>query len=333
MTGANARVRKKDPRLSGKKLTDADHGRQWGLTMHAPAESEVAATLRRVPRSAAFELKGVMTSLAVLRLASLDLALIERQLRIKIAQLPGFFQDAPVVLDFGAMPEGGAEVPMGMLIALLRGCRLIPVGITNASDVARAMAVAEGIGIMPYRATPTTNAGRASAPVGHSAPVAASPDPRMRAEAARVRPEMDRAAPARAVARAVEGPRPGADRHAVAPQETPAPSQRPPLVIRQAVRSGQVIYAQHADLVVLAPVNPGAEVIADGHVHIYSTLRGRAVAGAQGFAEARIFCQRLEAELVAVAGAYIMADDIPPERRGLPTQIYLDGGECRIAAL
>jgi septum site-determining protein MinC len=68
-------------------------------------------------------------------------------------------------------------------------------------------------------------------------------------------------------------------------------------------------------------------------VHIYATLRGRAVAGAQGYAEARIFCQRLEAELVAVAGAYVMADDIPPERRGRPAQIYLDGGGCHIAAL
>ena len=94
-----------------------------------------------------------------------------------------------------------------------------------------------------------------------------------------------------------------------------------------------MIYAQRSDLVVLAPVNPGAEVIADGHVHIYSTLRGRAVAGAQGYTEARIFCQRLEAELVAVAGAYVMADDIPPERRGHSAQIFLDGGECRIAAL
>ena len=83
------------------------------------------------------------------------------------------------------------------------------------------------------------------------------------------------------------------------------------MVIRQPVRSGQVIYAQNADLVVLAPVNPGAQVIADGHVHIYAPLRGRAVAGAQGLLGARIFCQRLEAELVAISGAYVMADDIP----------------------
>jgi len=84
---------------------------------------------------------------------------------------------------------------------------------------------------------------------------------------------------------------------------------------------------------VLAPVNPGAEVIADGHVHIYSTLRGRAVAGAHGATDARIFCHRLEAELVSIAGAYIMADDIPAEFRGQAIQVFLDGGECRITAL
>jgi len=82
-----------------------------------------------------------------------------------------------------------------------------------------------------------------------------------------------------------------------------------------------------------APVNPGAQVIADGHIHIYATLRGRAVAGVQGLLGARIFCQRLEAELVAISGAYLTADDIPEARRGRPAQIHFEGGECRIAAL
>ena len=84
------------------------------------------------------------------------------------------------------------------------------------------------------------------------------------------------------------------------------------MVVRQAVRGGQVVYAQNNDLVVLAPVNAGAQVIADGHVHIYSTLRGRAVAGANGLPGARIFVQKLEAELIAVCGSYIMAEEIPP---------------------
>ena len=83
----------------------------------------------------------------------------------------------------------------------------------------------------------------------------------------------------------------------------------------------------------MAPVNPGAQIYADGHIHIYSTLRGRAMAGAQGMTDARIFVQKLEAELVAVAGAYVMADDIPIDRRGKACQVFFENGECRISAL
>ncbi len=105
------------------------------------------------------------------------------------------------------------------------------------------------------------------------------------------------------------------------------------MVVTKPVRGGQVIHARDNDLVVLAPVNPGAQVIADGHLHIYAPLRGRAVAGAAGLPGARIFCQKLEAELVAIAGAYVMAEEIPAELRGRAAQVFLENGECRIAAL
>jgi septum site-determining protein MinC len=285
--------------------------------MEVLTDSEAAA-LKRPTRRVAFELKGVMTSLAVLRLCSLDLALIERQLRIKIAQLPQFFQNAPVVLDLGAMPNGGAEVPLGKLVALLRGCHLVPVGITNGGDDVSATAVAEGLGVLPLRAPRPQANGAASPPAG---PVSAGGPSETVARGDASRGEAPRGNDGKTAARTSE------------PAGAKIAAHRPPLVVRQPVRGGQVIYAQRSDLVVLAPVNPGAEVIADGHVHIYATLRGRAIAGAQGYTEARIFCQRLEAELVAVAGAYVMADDIPPERRGHSAQIFLDGGECRIAAL
>ena len=105
------------------------------------------------------------------------------------------------------------------------------------------------------------------------------------------------------------------------------------MVLREPVRGGQEIYARHTDPIVLAPVNPGAQIYADGHIHIYSTLRGRAMAGAQGLTDARIFVHKLEAELVAIAGAYLMAEDIPADRRGRPSQVFLDKGECRISAI
>ncbi len=96
-------------------------------------------------------------------------------------------------------------------------------------------------------------------------------------------------------------------------------------LITAPVRSGQRIYARNSDLIVTAQVSAGAEIIADGCIHIYGSLRGRAIAGAQGDESARIFCRDLQAELLAIAGRYKVADDIGDAVRGRPVQIYLDG--------
>ena len=112
-----------------------------------------------------------------------------------------------------------------------------------------------------------------------------------------------------------------------------APVHKLPMVVTQPVRSGQVVYAKDNDLIVLAPVNPGGQVVADGNVHIYAALRGRAVAGAQGASEARIFCQRLEAELLAINGIYLVWEDLPPELRGRAAQMFLRDGQVMVAAL
>ncbi len=91
------------------------------------------------------------------------------------------------------------------------------------------------------------------------------------------------------------------------------PSQNlPSKLITQPVRSGQQIYAKDADLIVLSSVSNGAELLADGHIHVYGTLRGRALAGVNGNTEARIFCQSLEAELVSIAGYYLLHEDANP---------------------
>jgi septum site-determining protein MinC len=111
------------------------------------------------------------------------------------------------------------------------------------------------------------------------------------------------------------------------------PPPRLPRTILKPVRSGQVVYAEGGDLLVLAPVNLGAQVIADGNIHIYAPLRGRAVAGAHGCLEARIFCQRLEAELVGIDAAYLTADGIPPERFAKPAQVLMQGDRCVVVGL
>jgi len=113
-----------------------------------------------------------------------------------------------------------------------------------------------------------------------------------------------------------------------------ATGPRASLVIREPVRSGQVIYAEGRDLIVVAPVHPGAQLLADGHIHVYGPLNGRAVAGAHGLREAELFCLALEAELVGVDTGYLLSDDIPAALRGGPARVFLTAaGTCTVAAL
>ena len=91
------------------------------------------------------------------------------------------------------------------------------------------------------------------------------------------------------------------------------------------VRSGQQVYARGRDLTIAAAVGSGAEVIADGSIHIYGRLSGRALAGAQGDVSARIYCQDFQAELVSIAGHYRVLEDVPSNMRGQAVQAWLDG--------
>lgn len=101
-------------------------------------------------------------------------------------------------------------------------------------------------------------------------------------------------------------------------------------LITRPVRSGQRVYASGGDLSVVAAVSAGAELMADGNIHVYGALRGRALAGMKGDTDARIFCQNLEAELVSVAGHYRVSENIPKELKGVPVQIFLDQKILRI---
>ncbi|MCK5719059.1 MAG: septum site-determining protein MinC [Thiomargarita sp.] len=104
-------------------------------------------------------------------------------------------------------------------------------------------------------------------------------------------------------------------------------------VIQQPVRSGQQVISLDGDLVILSMVSHGAEVLAHKHIHVYGALRGRALAGVNGDIKARIFCQQLDAELLSIAGRYVVNDDLPNELRGKPVQIYLEDDSVKIEAL
>ncbi|MGP9822780.1 septum site-determining protein MinC, partial [Salinarimonas sp. NSM] len=134
-------------------------------------------------------------------------------------------------------------------------------------------------------------------------------------------------AAAKAAADAVAAVSGAAGSDAQAPQSTPS------LIIDQPVRSGQSIVFTEGDVTVLGSVASGAEVVAGGSIHVYGALRGRALAGATGDPRARIFCRRLEAELVAIDGLYKTAEDIGASLRGQPAQVWLEGDAMKIAAI
>jgi septum site-determining protein MinC len=117
-----------------------------------------------------------------------------------------------------------------------------------------------------------------------------------------------------------------------APEEDDEPASRA-LLVTHPVRSGQRVFSDMGDLVVVASVSPGAELIARGNIHVYGRMRGRALAGVNGDSTARIFCQSLEAELIAIAGLYRTSDEMDTSLRSQRIQAFLDEGALRIEPL
>lgn len=118
-----------------------------------------------------------------------------------------------------------------------------------------------------------------------------------------------------------------------APAKAEEPAASTSLIIEDPIRSGQSVYHPHGDVIVLGSAGFGSEIIAGGSIHVYGTLRGRAIAGASGNRHARIFCRRNEAELLAVDGWYRIAEDMEPSTRGAAIQAYLDEGAILVTAL
>ncbi|MFC7300498.1 septum site-determining protein MinC [Cognatiluteimonas weifangensis] len=248
------------------------------------------------------ELKIGQVGIANLRVRTLDVDRLAAEMRERVARAPKLFARAAVVVDFGglaATPDRGAAQA---LIDALRAAGVLPVALAYGTSDNDALAQQLGL---PLLAKFRAQYARADTGAAAAAP-APAPAP----------------APAKASA-----PKPAA----VPPPARPA--GEPGLVQTAPVRSGQQVYAENRDLTVLTAVGAGAEVIADGSIHIYGALRGRALAGAQGHEKARIFCREFHAELVAVAGHYKVLDDIPKELRGKPVQIWLEQQELKLAAL
>ncbi|MEF3080963.1 septum site-determining protein MinC [Luteimonas sp. SMYT11W] len=244
------------------------------------------------------ELKIGQVGIANLRVRTLDVARLAEEMRSRVTRAPKLFDRAAVILDFGGLAELPDTTTARALIDALRDAGALPVALAWGSPANAALAESLDLPVLSKFRAQYENADAAPAP----APPRAAPEP------AAAPPPAAKAAPAAA---AVE----------------------PGLMQAGSVRSGQQLYAQNRDLTVLSSVGAGAEVIADGSIHIYGPLRGRALAGAQGSATARIFCRSFHAELVAVAGHYKVLDDIPRELHGKAVQVWLEHDELKIAAL
>ncbi len=261
-----------------------------------------AASTGTMDYEPAGELKIGQVGIANLRVRTLDVGRLGEEMRDRVARAPKLFARAAVVVDFGGLSATPDVATARALLDALRDAGVLPVALAYGSSDNEQLAVKLGLPLLAkFRAQyePATGPAPAAVSSGANAKIPA-------AEAATTRP-------------AAAAPKPVGG--------------EPGMVQTAPVRSGQQIYAENRDLTVVTAVGAGAEVIADGSIHIYGALRGRALAGAQGNEKARIFCREFHAELVAIAGHYKVLEDIPKDLRGKAVQIWLDKEQLNIAAL
>ena len=268
--------------------------------------------MKSAPKSLALlEIKGTTLAMTVLQatLRSADLPSLADSLSDQYGPESDFFSFEPTIIDLGELP-GDVSLDWSELLPLMRRYRLAPIGIRNSSADQAAAARVAGLVIVEEAETAVRHGARRSEP---EAPAAES-------------------TPAAPVATA-----PSQSELDIAPAATPVPAAPPPaatLVLDKPLRSGQQVYARGGDLVVLAMVSPGAEVIADGHIHVYAPLRGRALAGARGDVNARIFTTCFEAELTSIAGVYrTFEPGAEKALTGKPVQIHLEGEKLVLTPL
>ena len=245
----------------------------------------------------ACDLRFGQVGLACVRLRRIDAAALCEELERRVRSAPQLFARAAVVLDLSHLRELPADGTADALLEAIRSAGMLPVGLAYGTSETEALSRRLGLPLIAkFRAAYEPADG------GSVAPPAPAPAP----------------PPSAAVAindAPMAVPTLGALHH-------PSP-----------VRSGQQVYARDRDLVVTGAVANGAEVIADGDIHLYGSLRGRAMAGAQGNPKARIFVSDFRAELVAIAGQYRVFEQLPKDLEGRSVQCWLDGEKLLIERL
>ncbi len=243
----------------------------------------------------AVDLKGSVFTLPVLQIHSTSIEAIEVELTERLSAALTFFQHAPVVIDLEKL--AGEALDFSALLKLFARQDLVSVGVKNGTAQQNALAVSAGLAVLKGGSLQDILSRNAS-------PVKSKP------ESVQEKTEI------------------------VAEKKVEAKAAPKTKVVTQPVRSGQQIYARGGDLIVLAAVNPGAEIVADGNIHVYAPMKGRALAGVMGDTNARIFCQSMQAELIAVAGNFrVFEDEVPNDICGKNVQAYLDGEHLVVSVI
>ena len=242
------------------------------------------------------ELKGEMSMLNVLHLQSTDLKEISQQIEAKRDEVPAFFLNSPVIVDCSSITDDLKKLDLKGLKTCLTDLMFVPVGVRGIEPEQQAMVTKSGWPVL-----------RAGPKKSSSKPVTKESNKSDESEK-------------------TEGE---AEVQAQVSEEKATISR----IIEKPVRSGQQVFVDEGDAVLLTHTSAGSEVMASGSVHVYGALRGRVLAGVHGDTNARIFCRSLDAELIAIAGRYQLLDEGDTDLRGKPAVIRLDGEKLIIEAL
>ncbi len=225
----------------------------------------------------------------ILVLFNNDIAAIEEALQEKISLAPEFFKDSPLIVDLRELNKQNEDLDFFQIVQILRRVGFFPVGIRGGNEQQNKQACTLSIPIDTVREQ------------GNSIVIGEGQ-----------KQETTQPSPQPEIIVAKESINPVAA----------TPVSIASTLVTQPIRSGQRIYAS-GDLIILSQVSAGAEIMAEGNIHVYNTLRGRALAGVHGNTAARIFCFDLQAELISIAGDYKTSEDLNKQTYKNPVQIYL----------
>lgn len=251
------------------------------------------------------EFKGASLAVMTASLRDTDAVRLADALHMMLGGMPDFFAGEPAILDFAQLASAPERVDWTAILSLLRRYQVQPIGVRRLPEHLIEGARRAGLAVLG------SDDLSGERPLGAPQAMPQTPPP----------------APVAAPAPAPVEPPPPAPAAAPGPEFEQAPVA-PTLIVDRPLRSGQQVYAKGGDLVLLAGMSPGSEIIADGSIHCYGPLRGRALAGARGDTSARIFSTNFGPELVSIAGVYRTFErGIPQSVGGRSAQVRLTGSD------